>query len=79
MKKTIALLALVLAGCGGPPSAEPTILGAGAESHTFVKGIGWGVYRVEDHEAGVVCYTNGAGKDAAISCLPMSETRLGER
>jgi Flp pilus assembly protein TadD len=35
------------------------------------------LYRVIDPEAGVVCYTLFANR--AISCLPLSQTKLGNR
>lgn len=37
---------------------------------------GYGVTRVEDWEAGVVCYVYKAIDGAGISCLPISETDL---
>lgn len=62
-------LLLALAACKSP---EPTPVQV---SEWLTKH----VYKFTDEEAGVVCWVyNAGGNHGGISCLPLSETRLGE-
>lgn len=83
MKWKALLFAFVLISCGTAsnqaPSAPPTILSPAEHSQTFVKGIGFETTRIEDYEAGVVCYVydSAMSTGAALSCVPMEQTKLG--
>jgi hypothetical protein len=69
---SFAMGLLILTSCAGVPEQSEYV-----PHETTVKTIevSYGVKRIIDREAGVVCwliYTDG------ISCLPISETKLGQ-
>jgi len=72
----VALFVLVVALLGCAPTMSPQ-----ERAETEFKGltapllVGYDLQRVVDKEAGVVCYVHIRG---GVSCLPLSETRLGE-
>jgi len=71
MKRLLCIVMIVLlVGCAQPGIAE------GIRAETLTSELGFGVTRIIDEEAGVVCYIYARGYAGGISCLPLSETGL---
>jgi len=71
MKKIVLVFVLLLTACAPvdrPAETEDTI----SQEYTY------GVTRVVDEEAGVVCWTFKSGYAGGISCLPINQTLLDE-
>ena len=74
----VILLVSLLMGCG---PADPTDSQNGDEAHAdnavkIFSGALNDVYRVEDAEAGVICWVYNGHDKGGIDCLPIEQTRL---